>query len=215
VRLSFVERLFVQLFEEVFVEPRDLHTALFVVLPGQPAKEAVVLFLDLACALDALLPFRRRGIAPVHFVGSTPGFDYVALGHLHRRQQVSEDHIQYSGSLMKYSFDEAHHEKSVHLVEMDAEGGCEMERLPLTPERDPRRVEGTLSEIQERPSPDENEQDYVWVTLQDEGPVVDAMSRIREVYPNALNVEHPTRVGREYSGRAGRRPAGPKRGRGV
>lgn len=122
------------------------------------------------------------------------GFDYVALGHLHRRQQVGEDDVRYSGSLMKYSFDEVHHEKSVNLVEMDEEGNCAIERLPLTPERDLRRVEGTLSEIQEGPSPDENERDYVWVTLQDEGPVVDAMSRIREVYPNALHVEHPTRV---------------------
>jgi exonuclease SbcD len=122
------------------------------------------------------------------------GFDYVALGHLHRRQEVGENDVRYSGSLMKYSFDEVHHEKSVNLVEMDAEGHCEIERLPLTPERDLRRVEGTLSEVQEGPSPDENEQDYVWVTLQDEGPVVDAMSRIREVYPNALHVEHPTRV---------------------
>ena len=121
-------------------------------------------------------------------------FDYVALGHLHRRQQVGDAHLQYSGSLMKYSFDEAHHDKSVHLVEMGAEGSCEIERIPLAPERDLRRVEGTLSEIQEGPSPEENERDYIWVTLQDEGPVVDAMSRIRKVYPNALHVEHPTRV---------------------
>jgi exonuclease SbcD len=142
---------------------------------------------------DSERPLAVGGAETVH-TSRFEGFDYVALGHLHRRQQVSEDHIQYSGSLMKYSFDEVHHEKSVHLVEMDAEGRCDMERLPLTPERDLRRVEGTLSEIQEGPSPDENEQDYVWVTLQDEGPVVDAMSRIRETYPNALHVEHPTRV---------------------
>ncbi|WP_103019423.1 exonuclease SbcCD subunit D [Salinibacter altiplanensis] len=130
------------------------------------------------------------------------GFDYVALGHLHRRQQVGEDHIQYSGSLMKYSFDEVHHDKSVHLVEMDAEGTCEIRRIPLTPERDLRRVEGTLSEIQagggsgdgSGSSPDKNEEDYIWVTLEEEGPVVDAMSRIRETYPNALHVEQQARV---------------------
>jgi len=142
---------------------------------------------------DSERPLAVGGAETVH-TSRFEGFDYVALGHLHRRQQVGEDHVQYSGSLMKYSFDEVHHEKSVHLVEMDAEGNCEIEQLPLTPECDLRRVEGTLSEIQEGPSPDENEQDYVWVTLEDEGPVVDAMSRIRETYPNALHVEHPTRV---------------------
>ena len=137
------------------------------------------------------------------------GFDYVALGHLHRRQQVGEEHIQYSGSLMKYSFDEVRHDKSVHLVEMGAEGTCEIRRIPLTPERDLRRVEGTLSEIQtgggngSGSSPDENEEDYIWVTLEEEGPVVDAMSRIRETYPNALHVEQQAQVdGSSLSGLA-------------
>jgi exonuclease SbcD len=142
---------------------------------------------------DSERPLAVGGAETVH-VDRFGGFDYVALGHLHRRQQVGAEHVQYAGSLMKYSFDEVHHEKSVHLVEMDAEGHCDIEQIPLTPERDLRRVAGTLSEIQEGPPPDENEQDYVWVTLQDEGPVVDAMSRIRETYPNALHVEHPTRV---------------------
>src|SRR5690554_8039972 len=41
------------------------------------------------------------------------GFDYVALGHLHRPQTVGESRIRYSGSLLKYSLSEAGHEKSV------------------------------------------------------------------------------------------------------
>lgn len=141
---------------------------------------------------DSERPLAVGGAETVH-TSRFEEFDYVALGHLHRRQQVGDKHIRYSGSLMKYSFDEVHHDKSVHLVDMDAEGNCEIEQLPLAPQRDLRRVEGTLAEIQEGSSPEENEEDYVWVTLQDEGPVVDAMSRIREVYPNALHVEHPTR----------------------
>jgi exonuclease SbcD len=141
---------------------------------------------------DSERPLAVGGAETVH-TSRFDGFDYVALGHLHRRQQVGAEHVRYSGSLMKYSFDEVHHKKSAHLVEMDENGECEIERLPLTPTRDLRRLEGTLSEIQAGPSPDENEQDYVWVTLEDEGPVVDAMSRIRDVYPNALHVEHPTR----------------------
>src|SRR3954464_6712037 len=50
------------------------------------------------------------------------GFDYVALGHLHRPQKIHcpGGLVQYSGSLLKYSFDEADHSKSVTLVEMDA-----------------------------------------------------------------------------------------------
>ena len=142
---------------------------------------------------DSERPLAVGGAETVH-ASRFDRFDYVALGHLHRRQSVEEGRIEYSGSLMKYSFDETGHSKSVNLVEMDGEGHCTVERIPLEPERDLRRVEGTLAEIQVGPDPDENRQDYIWVTLQDDGPVVDAMSRVRETYPNALHVEHPARA---------------------
>ena len=142
---------------------------------------------------DSERPLAVGGAETVH-ASRFDGFDYVALGHLHRRQSVEDGRLEYAGSLMKYSFDETGHAKSVNLVEMDGEGHCTVEQIPLEPERDLRRIEGTLSEIQSGPAPDENRQDYIWATLQDEGPVVDAMSRIRETYPNALHVEHPTRA---------------------
>ncbi len=49
------------------------------------------------------------------------GVDYVALGHLHRAQQISTA-IHYSGSPLAYSFTEAGHVKSVKLVDLDADG---------------------------------------------------------------------------------------------
>jgi len=70
------------------------------------------------------------------------GFDYVALGHLHQPQSSGEDHIQYSGSILKYSFSEASHRKSVTIVEMDATGKCAIERIVLSPRRDVRRIKG-------------------------------------------------------------------------
>lgn len=138
-------------------------------IPDEDRADAVAhIFAQGGELADSECPLAVGGAETVH-TSRFEGFDYVALGHLHRRQQFGAEQVQYAGSLMKYSFDEVHHEKSVHLVEMDAKGHCEMERLSLTPERDLRRVEGTLSEIQEGPSPGENERDYVRVTLQDEG----------------------------------------------
>lgn len=122
------------------------------------------------------------------------GFDYVALGHLHRQQHVEHPHIQYSGSLMKYSFNEVTHTKSVNLVDLDAAGTCRVEQVPLVPRRDLRRVEGTLDEVLGGPGAGESHDDYVWVTLREQGPVLGAMSRIREVYPNAMHVERPRQV---------------------
>jgi len=119
------------------------------------------------------------------------GFDYVALGHLHQPQSSGEDHIQYSGSILKYSFSEAFHQKSVTIVEMDATGKCAIERIALSPRRDVRRVEGTLEDILEKARSDENQDDYIMVTLLDRQPVLNAMGRLREVYPNTLHIERP------------------------
>ncbi len=47
-----------------------------------------------------------------------PAADYVALGHLHRSQQIkNQDHIRYSGSPIPLSFDEGHLEKQVLVVD--------------------------------------------------------------------------------------------------
>ncbi len=59
--------------------------------------------------------------------GSVPatvfdGFDYVALGHLHRPQGAGDGHVRYSGSLYTYSFNEVDQQKSVSIVEIGAPG---------------------------------------------------------------------------------------------
>jgi exonuclease SbcD len=118
------------------------------------------------------------------------GFDYVALGHLHRPQQVT-DSIHYAGSLLKYSFAEADDLKSASLVELDARGRSSVEVLPLTPRRDLRRIEGTLAELLARPAAGQSAQDYLLVSLLDRGPILDAMGRLHEVYPNVLHIERP------------------------
>ncbi len=119
------------------------------------------------------------------------GFDYVALGHLHRPQRAGLDHVQYSGSILKYSFSEDRHTKSVSLVELGAGGHMRVERVPLTPRRDVRRVEGYLAGILDEPLVPGRSEDYLMVTLLDEGPILDAMGKLRQAYPNVLHIERP------------------------
>ncbi len=116
-------------------------------------------------------------------------FSYAALGHLHRPQSVVVDHVRYAGSLLKYSFSEVDHHKSVTLVEMDSQGKCRTEGISLTPQKDVRCISGHLKELLEGPVSGESRHDYLSVTLLDTGPILDAMGRLREVYPNALHVE--------------------------
>ena len=91
--------------------------------------------------------------------GTFAGFDYVALGHLHRPQRCGSDAVRYAGSLLKYSFAEHAHDKSVSVVDIGPRGSAPgeagragraavtVETVPLSPRRDVRRVEGTLAEL--------------------------------------------------------------------
>jgi DNA repair protein SbcD/Mre11 len=120
------------------------------------------------------------------------GFHYAALGHLHRPQSVGAAQVRYSGSLLKYSFSEVDHRKTVELVDMDAAGACTVERVGFSPRRDVRRIEGYLEAILAGPSSGESSEDYVMVSLLDTAAILDVMGKLREVYPNVLHVERPS-----------------------
>ncbi|MGB4336968.1 MAG: exonuclease SbcCD subunit D C-terminal domain-containing protein, partial [Bacillota bacterium] len=117
------------------------------------------------------------------------GFCYAALGHLHRPQQITGTGCRYSGSLMKYSFDEADHAKSVSVVDIDGQGNASVMAIPLTPRRDVRRLRGSLQEIVEGARRDPARDDYISITLVDAPAVWDALARLREHYPNVMHLE--------------------------
>ena len=77
------------------------------------------------------------------------GFDYVALGHLHGSQRVS-DRIRYSGSPLPYAFSEAGQTKCVLLVDLDRVGGVTVQQIDLPIVRRLATVRGELSEILNR-----------------------------------------------------------------
>ena len=113
------------------------------------------------------------------------GFHYTALGHLHKAHYVLNDTIRYSGSPLKYSISEEHHQKGFNIVEMDAEGEVSVSKRLFSPRRNMRTVEGTIDEIMRHEISD----DFVFVTLLDDAPVLFPMEKIRSVYPNAMHVE--------------------------
>jgi exonuclease SbcD len=121
------------------------------------------------------------------------GLTYVALGHLHRPQAVDGDRVQYAGSMLKYSLSEVDHDKSIIFATLGPGGEVGVERLPITPRRDLRRIEGRLEEILAE-GPQGNADDYVMLSLTNKGPVFDAMARAREIYPNTLHIERPSLV---------------------
>ena len=110
------------------------------------------------------------------------GFDYVALGHIHKPQKVLRDTLRYAGSPLKYSFSEAQHKKSVVIVDMQEKGNVQVRLVPLYPLHDVRLIEGKLDEIMQMPY----SEDYVWITIHDELPPPDAKVTLSVNFPNMM-----------------------------
>ena len=76
-------------------------------------------------------------------------FDYVALGHIHRPQEVGGlGQVRYSGSLIPLSFSETKDEKSVYLLEFDGKHLTQVKSLPLPVFRRLKTIQGTLEEVE-------------------------------------------------------------------
>ena len=119
-------------------------------------------------------------------------FDYVALGHLHKPQNiVGSNRIRYCGTPLKYSFSEANHYKSVTVVELGAKGELQVHTLPLTPRHDLREISGTFAELTDRNySSIAAADDYLHIILTDEEDVPEALGRLRVIYPNIMRLSY-------------------------
>ena len=133
------------------------------------------------------------------------GLDYVALGHLHRPQELTRPtgpRLVYSGSPLPFSFDEAEGArssatKSSVLLDLGADGVTGLERI-LTPVlHQVRTLTGTMSELLS-PAFDDATGAWVRVVLQGERPP-GALATLKERFPSLLAFQHeaPTRAARE------------------
>ena len=181
-----------------YFEPGEIKSKFFTADAERPTYNAANKFyVDLA---RQQIPHGKRSVAMAHvfltggdesdserkIVGTLSNVDanifddynYVALGHLHRPQKF------YSGSPLKYSFDEANQKKSVTIVDIDGTGAAHVEKIPLTPKRDVKVVSGTFDELKNR----EPVQDYVQIILTDAAYVYET-ELLRDAFPNFLEVK--------------------------
>jgi DNA repair protein SbcD/Mre11 len=117
------------------------------------------------------------------------GVDYVALGHLHGPQALSET-VRYSGSPLAYSFGEGAQPKGSWLIDLDASGRCQVESIPAPVPRRLSCLRGQLEELLTNPAHQSVEQDFLSVVLTDPGRPVDPMNRLRRRFPHVLVLDH-------------------------
>lgn len=116
-------------------------------------------------------------------------FDYVALGHLHRPQQVGSPVIRYSGSLLRYSFSEAGHDKSFLVIDLGAPGtAIEIEQLVIDQPRPMSRLRGSMLELLSDAYLYEREH-FVELIVTEEAYPERMHARLDAVFPFALRKE--------------------------
>lgn len=127
--------------------------------------------------------------------------DYVALGHLHRPQEIrtraAGPRLVYSGSPLPFSFPEATTLKSTVVLELGPGGVTSLERVAAPCPYEATTLTGTLEELL---GPRTSGQTGHWVRIELTGPMPpDAMARLKERFTNLLAFSHrpPQRQRRE------------------
>jgi len=124
--------------------------------------------------------------------------DYVALGHLHGAQRLS-DSVRYSGSPLAFSFSEEHHTKAMLMVELGAAPGTpvQVSAVPTPVHRPLARVSGRLDDLLTADRWTALEGHYLQVTLTDRSRPREPMERLRRRFPHVLVLAFAPETGSE------------------
>ncbi|MGF0317309.1 exonuclease SbcCD subunit D [Nocardia fluminea] len=159
-------------------------------IAARPGTRTVVLAHAFVTGGEATGSERSISVGGVETVSMSAfdGIDYVALGHLHSPQKLSES-VRYSGSPLPYSFGESSHRKAVWIADFDAEGLAAVHRHDLPLVRGLSRLTGTIESLLTDTEFSAAEEHYVSATLTDTTRPVDPMRKLRERFPHAVHVE--------------------------
>jgi exonuclease SbcD len=131
----------------------------------------------------------RQGSLDVVPLAAFDGPDYVALGHIHGRQRLSE-RVRYAGAPLHYSFGEAGKPRGSWLIDLDEGGLQTVEWLDLPVPRRLVTLRGSLDELlgDDRFTADED----AWVCAQytDATPQPDPMRRLQSRFAYCATVMH-------------------------
>ncbi|GAD33794.1 DNA repair exonuclease [Microbacterium sp. TS-1] len=117
------------------------------------------------------------------------GVDYMALGHIHGRQQLAPA-VRYAGAPLHYSFGEGDKPRGSWLVELDADGFVDARWLELPVPRRVVTLRGPLADVLADPAHEQHADAWVCVEYTDTLPERDPMRRLQERFPFCAKVVH-------------------------
>jgi len=113
---------------------------------------------------------------------------YIGLGHLHRPQEIlAPSKTCFAGSLIELDFGEREQDKRVVLIEAKPGRPAHIESVSLSAGRKLRDVTGTLQELEALAA--QVGSDFLRVQVRVDAPTPGIADRVREVLPNALDVQ--------------------------
>ncbi|WP_251438897.1 exonuclease SbcCD subunit D [Microbacterium sp. USTB-Y] len=153
---------------------------------------AVVIAHCFAAGVDATTGLEREirqgGIDMVP-VSLFEGVDYVALGHIHGRQALT-DRVRYAGAPLHYSFGEQHKPRGSWLIELAADGAVDARWLELPVPRRLVTLTGSFADILSPENVAAHADDWVCAVYTDDLPQTEPMRRLRERFPFCALVQH-------------------------
>lgn len=120
-------------------------------------------------------------------------FDYVALGHLHRKHYVIDPKIRYAGTFMKYSFSEVKQRKTVSII--DLEEDLKIKEVDIKPLNDFRIIDDYFDEILKM----DDSNDYIQFILKDKSPIDSPMAKLKLKFPNAVSIKYQYEQSEDFS----------------
>ena len=120
-------------------------------------------------------------------------FDYVALGHLHRKHFVIDEKIRYCGTFMKYSFSEIRQKKSVTIV--DLKDHISIKEIEIKALNDFCQVEDYFENILKL----KNSNNYIEFILKDDHPIDSPMAKLKMKFPHAVSIKYKNTIDLENS----------------
>ena len=119
------------------------------------------------------------------------GFDYVALGHIHKRYPVTHT-IRYSGSPLGFSFSEEHNRNGAYLIELNPGEEPTISSHEWATRVHMKTLRGTMEQLLNSPEHTDYEQGYYCrIELTDDTLPVGAVDRLRSPPPTNPPPHHP------------------------
>lgn len=119
-------------------------------------------------------------------------FDRVLLGHLHHPFSITDNVIDYSGSLLQYSFSEVNQAKGYKRLTIKSKNNIETKFVQLKPLRELEEIEGDYMDVVQGNVPVKNKDNYFHFKLKNMSHVTDPIIHLKQLFPNTLSLSNIT-----------------------